>query len=220
MAKPVKPEPKFFLIDDLYAKGLEHYSRTWFAAAADAVVAGEKSTDYLESARAAERIARDIPGVKLVFILREPASRAYSNYLWTRMNGLEAEDFQTALGLEPERERALPHRLRFARPYAYFSRGLYLDLLQPYLDRFAREQMLVLRFEDLRGAPRALAGRLHRFLGVDARPDDVSDLGVINASDQPDREVPDSVWRDLRARYAEPNRRLAAALGTEFAWPE
>jgi Sulfotransferase family len=77
MAKPVKPEPKFFLVDDLYAKGLPHYSATWFADVPAGRVAGEKSTDYLESTAAAERIARDLPQVRLVFILREPIDRAY-----------------------------------------------------------------------------------------------------------------------------------------------
>ena len=88
MAKPLKPEPKFFLVDQLYEKGLEYYARTWFADAGAAPLAGEKSTDYLESAAAAERIARDLPRVKLVFVLREPVDRAHSNFLWTKMNGL------------------------------------------------------------------------------------------------------------------------------------
>src|SRR5262249_1003740 len=149
MARPVTPEPKFFLVDQIYEKGLAHYAETWFAAAGGARVAGEKSTDYLESASAARRIAADLPHVKLVFILREPAERAYSNYLWTRMNGLEKEDFATALRLEEQRERDLPERLKFARPFSYFSRGLYADLLAPYFERFPHDQILVLRFEDI-----------------------------------------------------------------------
>src|ERR1700750_2685104 len=138
MAKPVKPAPKFFLVDHLYAKGLPFYADTWFATAGTQQRAGEKSTDYLESAVAAERIARDLPDVKLIFILREPADRAYSNYLWTRMNGLETEDFRTALRLEDERERRLPEKWKFTRPFSYFSRGLYSELLEEYLKRFRR----------------------------------------------------------------------------------
>src|SRR5439155_22656297 len=115
MARPLMAEPKFFLVDHVYDKGLNFYATTWFAAAGDSRLAGEKSTDYLESAVAAERIARDLPRVKLVFILREPAERAYSNYVWSRMNGLETEDFATALRLEGQREATIPERLRFAR---------------------------------------------------------------------------------------------------------
>jgi hypothetical protein len=216
MAKPVKPEPKFFLVDDLYQKGIEFYARTWFGDAGDAEIAGEKSTDYLESAAAAERIGRDLPNVKLVFILREPVERAYSNYLWTRMNGLEAEDFKTALWLEDRRERELPERLRFARPYAYFSRGLYADLLRPYMNRFPRKQLQVLRFEDIIAKPRAIALTLHEFLGVETRPDDADAVGVINPADRPDQGMGDHVRRELSARYAEPNRQLQELLGPTF----
>src|SRR5262245_54559624 len=176
MAKPIKPEPKFFLVDDLYAKGLAHYAATWFSDVPAGRMAGEKSTDYLESASAAERIGRDLPNARLVFILREPVDRAYSNYLWTRMNGLEQDSFADALALEDERERTLPPRLKFARPYSYFSRGLYADLLRPYVDRFAPDRLLVLKFEDLVERPRALLETLHKFLGVDVRPMDADGL--------------------------------------------
>jgi hypothetical protein len=216
MAKPVKPEPKFFLVDDLYRLGLDHYARTWFADVGGARLAGEKSTDYLESAAAAARIARDLPDVKLVFILREPASRAYSNYLWTRMNGLETEEFETALRLEEARERSLPERLRFARPFSYISRGMYAEMLRPYFDRFPREQMLIVRFEDIIHEPRRLGRRLHRFLGVDERPQDADGLGVINPAERPVGGMPETARRELAERYAEPNRQLARMLGPGF----
>ena len=43
-----------------------------------------------------------MPKVKLVFILREPVGRAFSNYQWSVMNGLEQEDFSTALSRKKE----------------------------------------------------------------------------------------------------------------------
>jgi hypothetical protein len=220
MAKPVKPEPKFFLVDDLYQRGLEYYARTWFNGAGEAPVAGEKSTDYLESPAVAARIAGDLPGVKLVFILREPVSRAYSNYLWTKMNGLETLDFETAIRLEEQRERELPARLRFARPYSYVSRGMYADMLRPYFERFPRPHILVVRFEDIIDAPARLADRLHRFLGIEPRVGDAEGLGVINPAERPVDGMPDEARRELAARYADPNRELARMLGDEFAiWP-
>jgi hypothetical protein len=219
MAKPLKPEPKFFLRDELYAKGLAHYSQTWFAGADTGKMAGEKSTDYLESAPAAARIARDLPQAKLVFILREPVDRAYSNYLWSRMNGLETESFHTAIRLEEQRERDLPERWRFTRPFSYFSRGLYARLLEPYFNRFMAHQILVARFEDIREQPGELAASLHRFVGVTPRPGDVEGLGVVNPSvpepGGPDGSV-DRVRRELAERYVEPNRHLAALLGPSF----
>jgi len=216
MAKPVKPEPKFFLRDDEYAKGLQYYSDRWFSGVDASKVAGEKSTDYLESAEAASRISRALSHVKLIFILREPVSRAYSNYLWTKMNGLETEDFATALKLEEQRERELPEKWKFTRPFSYFSRGLYADLLEPYFNRFMEHQLLVTRFEDIVERPRALAETVQRYIGVEPRPQDADGLGVINPSDRDDAGLPDDVRRDLAARYVEPNRRLAALLGPSF----
>jgi hypothetical protein len=217
MAKPVTPEPKFFLVDHQYAKGLAYYSNTWFATVPPSLVAGEKSTDYLESAAAADRIVHDLPDVKLVFILREPVERAYSNYLWTKMNGIETEDFATALALEEQRDRTLPDKWRFARPFSYFSRGLYADLLEPYVRRVPWERLLIVKFEDIITRPEALAVELQRFLGVSERADDARGLGVINPSEK-ERSLPSSeVTRELAERYAEPNRRLAALLGSDFA---
>jgi hypothetical protein len=220
MAKPTKPEPKFFLRDDLYARGIDHYLSTWFADIGTAKIAGEKSTNYLESPTAAARMREHLPGVKLVFILRDPVERAFSNYLWSRMANLEQESFTTALALEAQREKDVPEKLRFARPHAYFSRGLYAELLQVYYELFPREQILCLRYEDIAGDAGALACRLHEFLGVTPRPGDADGLGVINPSTGSTEEFTEDIRRELRARYAEPNRRLTALIGPHFqGWP-
>lgn len=221
MAKPGRPEPKFFLVDELYARGIEYYFDTWFAGAGARPAAGEKTTNYLESAVAATRIRQHLPAVQLVFILREPAQRAYSNWAWSRMNGMETEDFETALALEDERERQLEPRLRYARPHAYFSRGLYAAMLRPYLDLFPAPQVLCLKFDDIIRRPDGLASRLHRFLGVATRPEDADELNVVNPSETSGDEGSGPVLGRLRHRYAEPNRELAALLGPEFAkWEE
>lgn len=218
MARPVQPEPKFFLVDQLYEKGMDYYLKNWFSDVGTARVSGEKSTNYLESSTAAKRIHRHLPGVKLVFILREPANRAYSNYLWTRMNGLEHEDFPTALRLEVQREKELPESLRFARPFAYFSRGLYAQMLQPYFDLFPRDRILCLRYEDIKNQPKILAETLYRFLGVKLHHQDYRGREVINPSKKERREeaVPVQTLQKLRERYAGPNSQLKELLGKGF----
>jgi hypothetical protein len=217
MAKPPRPEPKFFLVDELYARGIQHYYDTWFADAGSYAAAGEKSTNYLESSAAAERIHRHLPTVKLVFILREPAERAYSNWLWSQMNGMETEDFETALAKENEREQDLAPRLRYARPHAYYSRGLYGQLLRPYFALFAREQVLCLKFDDIIRHPAELTARLHRFIDVAPRPDDAEGLDVVNPSEKRCEVMPHDVIDRLRHRYADSIRELVALVGPEFA---
>ena len=132
------------------------------------------------------------------------------------MNGLETEDFATALRLEAQRERDLPERLKFTRPFSYFSRGLYADLLEPYFNRFMEHQLLIARYEDITERPSAVAEAVHRFLAVSPQPADAEGLGVINPSARDVRGLEDDVRRELSARYIEPNQRLATMLGPSF----
>jgi len=214
MARPRRPEPKFFLVEEEYARGLEYYSDTWFAGA-DEKTAGEKSTNYLESCEAAQRIAACLPRVKLIFILREPAERALSNYRWSRQNGLESLTFAQALRLEPEREAGYNGRERLSRPYSYYSRGLYADLLKPYLDLFPLDQLLFLRYEDMISEPGAHVTRTHQFLGIEPRPQDGATMAAVNSSEGAGEGEVDVA--NLRERYRASNRRLAALLDGRFA---
>lgn len=216
MAKPSKPEPKFFLIDELYELGIKYYAHTWFSDVGDGQVCGEKSTNYLESAQAAIRIKKNLPNVRLIFILREPVDRAVSNYQWSCMNNMETQDFATAISLEEKRQKELPEELKYARPHAFFSRGLYANLLAPYFDLFPRKQILCLKFEDIIHKPKELTKSLHRFLEISPCPTDMESLGIINASSKRASSIPPEVRDLLKVRYAEPNRRLAKLLGSDF----
>lgn len=216
LARPLQPEPKFFLIDDIYDRGWAYYLENWFSSVPEGAVAGEKSTNYLESAIVAERIHRHLPSVRLIFILREPAERALSNWRWTTMNGLEDLSFEEAIEAEREREANYPPALRYARPNSYFSRGLYARLLQPYIERFPRSQLLCLRYEDILRDPGALMDTVHQFLGVEKRGNEVTEIGVINASEpaEADRRTLDT----LRASYEAPNRALTELLPDFEVW--
>jgi hypothetical protein len=74
----------------------------------------------------------------------------------------------------------------------------------------------MLRFEDILDRPQHIARQLHEFLGVEFQPQDVEGLGVINPSEKRGETMDDDMRRDLQARYAGPNRRLAALLGPDF----
>ena len=49
---------------------------------------------------AAERIARDLPEVKLVVALRDPVERAYSAHAHEFARGYETEPFERAIEME------------------------------------------------------------------------------------------------------------------------
>jgi len=210
LARPIAPEPKFFLVDELYRRGLPYYAERWFDGLTQGVV-GEKSTNYLESPSAAERIARDLPRARLIFLLRDPVERAFSNYRWSCAHGHETLDFPAALAAEAS--RPVPSDLRYARPFAYAARGMYARLLRPYFARLPRDRILLLRFEDV---GRDLAAAVHRFLGVAPRPDDASGLPPVNGCDHAEAMPPPSRAR-LAALFAVPDRDLAELAGIDVS---
>ena len=103
-------------------------------------VAGEGSTTYLPSARAAARIAEVRPDARLVVLLRNPVDRAYSAYWHMLRSGRTRHRFEDALKLDPL------NLVEFGRYELHVRR---------WLARFEREQMLFLPFrgivDDLQG---------------------------------------------------------------------
>jgi hypothetical protein len=172
---PVK-EPRFFAFDGTrpdfrgpHDELLRNESTVWrfedyvalFAGAGDALAVGEASPWYLNSERAAERIRARVPGARLVAVLRDPAERAYSEYLMQVRDGRETVSFEEAL-------RAEPGRIREGWSTGHYrERGRYFAQLQRYFERFERERMRVYLYEDLARDPRCLLRDLFGFLGVD-----------------------------------------------------
>jgi hypothetical protein len=115
----------------------------------------------------ARRIRDAVPSVKLVFMLRDPVERAWANYRFTALSGLEWLSFAEALDCEDARMAKAEGIWREIQPHAYFRRGLYADQLRPYLHLFPREQLLILSSDEVRKEPDAFLTRLFRFIGVD-----------------------------------------------------
>ncbi len=89
----LQPEPNFFSKEVEYRKGAAYYHNTYFSHYRGERRVGEKSGRYLWHPQAAQRIHRYNPGMKMIFILRTPVDRAYSNYRFNCLNGIEFLDF-------------------------------------------------------------------------------------------------------------------------------
>lgn len=174
---PVK-EPKFFALEgeDLDFRGpgdqkrmesgwittFEEYSEL-FRAVTDETAIGEASNLYLYDPKAAERIRHHIPHVKLIAILRDPAERAYSNFLHMARSGLEpSADFTEALRQEETRINS-----RWMPFWHYWQRGFYYRQLRRYFDRFDQHQIKVYLYEEFAADPGCVLQDFFEFLGVD-----------------------------------------------------
>lgn len=103
----------------------------------------ESSPYYMYHPLAGARIARDLPGVRLLVLVRDPVERAYSQHAHEVARGFEEEtDFARALALESRRLRGEEQRLAADPGYysfshqhhAYRARGEYIV----HLHRLAR----------------------------------------------------------------------------------
>jgi sulfotransferase family protein len=171
-------EPKFFLTDGPPPTSgggpgdvptwAEHVWRqdeykALFAAAPAGARCGESTVFYLYDRDAQRRIRALVPDARLVAVLRDPVERAHSNWAHLRGAGLEPEaDFATALDREAERIAA-----GWAHFWHYAAQGRYGEQLEHLFTLFPREQVLLIRYRELRDEPVATADRVCRFLGVD-----------------------------------------------------
>ena len=124
---------------------------------------GEASAGYLWSETAAANIHARIPDARIVMMLRDPAERAFSQYLHQLAVGLTKSTFRQHV---EECLRGGPRELGIY--YPFLEIGLYYQQVKRYLDRFPRERIRIFWFEEDWRHPARLLADLFEFLEVDA----------------------------------------------------
>jgi len=133
-----------------------------YASASPGQVRGEGSVSTLYFPGAAERLAEEAPGAKLICVLRDPADRAFSGYSFMRTRTWEPlDEFAAALRDEDRRINAGWHHI-----WHYASMGFYGSQLQRFMKVFPADQMLVATHDSLRDDPAAFMARIYDFIGV------------------------------------------------------
>jgi len=215
MAKPATPEPKFFLDDARFPLGRAYYESEFFSEIG-VKARGEKSTSYIESDIAAERINFMLPQATIIVVLRDPVHRAISNYRFSTQHGVEHLPIAEAMRWDAE-NRVWDRARSSVSPFSYLARGRYIDYLERVARRITSERLCVVIFEELVAGTAVIAG-LYESLGVD--PTFLPALlgSAANASEGDDEAV-DAVLRSrLRDYFCEPNKRLARFLGRSLPW--
>lgn len=125
---------------------------------------GEVTPSYMYWPTAAERIARYNAAMKIIVVLRNPITRAFSQWNMSRQHRHEPLPFIEALRAEPERQRNLPPKR--ANRFSYIERGFYVGQLQRLWHYFPVEQTRVFRSEELLGQPNDVLARIADFLRI------------------------------------------------------
>lgn len=230
VSMPERKEIRFF--DSNYEKGVAWYLRQ--LPQPDAGLVGEASPRYFAHPDAARRIGCSFPKARMVFVLRDPVERAYSDYLMDRARGRAGGTFEETLGDADHWSR-------------YVETGYYATHLRRFYAAFSAEQVAVVLLDDLVDDPEGAFARVCRFLGVEAEGNEevgrrvnpqvgfrslairrltqalpgpadrvVSRLNTRKARDAP---MPDHVEGRLRETFAPHNAALAELLARPVPWP-
>jgi Sulfotransferase family len=141
---------------------MEEY-RAAFRGSDGAAAVGEVSPSYLYHESCHEEIARTLPGVRCIAVVRNPVDRAFSNWVHQRRIGAETLSFADALRAEEQRRAD-----GWGDFWRYADHSRYVDRLNSLAGAVGRQNLLVLAFPDVVGDPGATQERLWRFLGVEA----------------------------------------------------
>lgn len=164
-------EPNDLVTDDVLTdKGLRTYTGLFTTALPDQLC-GEASTTYTREPRYTGAAARALqicgPGLKLIYVVRDPFERAVSHYRYAFLRG---------------RTKAGPEAELLGNPeYAQVSD--YARQLAPWRETFGDEAILIVNFKDYVAQRQATVKQVLRFLGVNNPSVTLDETKRFNASD-------------------------------------
>ena len=149
---------------DMWAHGLwrsEERYLALFAAAGDAAILGEASTNYAKRPLVLgvpERIHAFNPEARFVYLLRDPVERTISHYWHMVRHHAEHRPMLEAIRRDPQ----------------FVAVSHYAMQLMPFLERFGPDRIAVVTHERLIADPTATMNMVYAWLGVDTAAADRS----------------------------------------------
>jgi hypothetical protein len=180
----------------------------------------EASPSYLPMPAAMRRMHALLPDTRVITVLRDPVSRAFSHYQHNKSRGAESRSFGEAVHhllrentLPPDRGLAL--RQDAAPMLDYVSRGYYALQLELLLALYPRDQVLIIDSADLFEDTNAVCQQVFEFLNVG--PFQVQLTKIYNRGYYREQIDPLVAGR-LRKHYRPHDELLAQMMGRSFSW--
>ena len=172
-------EPNFFSDSVQWARGIDWYRGLFAGAPADALC-GEASTHYTKLPTypdALPRLRAEMPGARLIYMMRHPIDRLISHY----SHGWLERSIAGSIDAAMERHREL------------IDYGRYAMQIVPWLDAFGPDSILPVFMERMVAAPQDELERVCRFLRYPGAPVWREAIAPQNVSSE---RLRDHVWRD------------------------
>ncbi|CAL8272428.1 unnamed protein product [Lota lota] len=226
--RAVGAEPHFF--DRFYDKGLEWY-RSLMPRTLDGQITMEKTPSYFVTKEAPARVRTMNCDTKLIVVVRDPVTRAVSDYTQTLSKNPGLPTFQS-LALKNATTGLIDTTWSAVRI------GLYARHLENWLQHFPLSHFLFVSGERLVSDPAGEMGRVQDFLGLKRvvsdkhfyfnqtkgfpclkKPEGSSRPRCLGKSKgRPHPRIPSEVLRRLRDFYRPFNHRFYQMSGQDFGW--
>ncbi|NEP44043.1 MAG: tetratricopeptide repeat protein, partial [Okeania sp. SIO2H7] len=179
---------------------------------------GEASPTYIYEDEVAARMAASIPDIKLIAMLRNPADRAISHYYMLKKLGQENRSLERAIAGEMEVLSKVTNRsleeLSFRDKMGYLKCSLYVYFLQEWAKLFPKNQLLILKSEDLYRQPEQTMKQVFDFLGLSNYEN--GDYQNYFPGDYP--QVNEDIQQELSRFFQPHNRKLEVFLKRKLNW--
>lgn len=218
----LKKEVHYFDLN--FTKSL-HWYKSFFPLLKDLginKITGEASPQYMFYPGAIERIKASIPEIKIIMILRNPITRAYSHYNHQVRMRREGLTFEEAIRNEPKRlfsyhsensnEKKI-NKKNFIK-YSYLERGKYFSQLQNVLNYFNKDQILILQSEKFNKNPQEEYNKVLKFLNLP--PHKMDFTKKYNAHKYP--PIKEETKQKLGEFFKPHNEKLFDLIGKRFDW--
>jgi hypothetical protein len=180
----------------------------------------EASPSYLAMPSALRQMKNVVPSARIVVLLRDPVSRAFSHYQHRKTRHLETRSFADAIDDEL-RNNTIPPRLGWALDPAaapmldYVSRGYYALQLELLVKLYARNRVLVIDSTSLFADTNAVCDRVFNYLGLESF--EIETTKVFNRGYYKEKIDPQVAAR-LREHYRPYDEMLCEVLGRPCSW--
>ncbi|NEO53070.1 MAG: tetratricopeptide repeat protein [Okeania sp. SIO3B5] len=215
----VEKEMHFF--DANFHKGIDWYLSQFPAIPEQQnFVTGEATPNYMYSVEAANKLFSYFPKIKLIAILRNPIERAVSHYYMDKRLGQEQRSFAEVIAAETKILQKMINQsqgnanLLQGKKTRYLGLGLYLSFIQEWMNIFPREQLLILKSEDMYENPEATTKQVFDFLGLP----NYQLLEYKNYYPGSYPPINASLRHQLSEFFQPHNQKLEEYLGIKFNW--
>jgi hypothetical protein len=189
----------------------------------------DASPSYLYFPHIPQLIKQDLGNIKMIAILREPASRAYS--AWRMYHSFAdnshahlrdiADHRSFPLAIDQELRQSFSEEQRPQYPYGYVARGKYIEQIENYFSFFNKKNLLVLSAEELSRETEKTLEKVCKFLEIGEFPQHLVEnlkQEKYNVGRYQKDEEEKKVIEKLKVFFVPFNQRLYDLLDVRFDW--